>query len=293
MYIYVNEKSMKKMLLPILFFTLLSCAKNNTTPAQYNPSNNTLSYKLVWSDEFNNSGNLDSTKWEFENGFKRNEEAQWYQKENAICENGNLVITGKRENKPNPTFIAGSTDWRTRRQFIEFTSASVTMKREHAIKYGKIEVRAKIDAQTGLWPAIWTLGVSGEWPSNGEVDIMEYYNNKILANFAWASATRWQAIWNSKTKSIESLGGAAWASQFHVWTLEWDASMMKISIDDVVINTADLSQTVNKSDGVNPFRQPHYLLLNLAMGGNNGGSLANTVLPSKYLIDYVRIYQKK
>lgn len=284
---------MNKMLLPIILFGIISCVKNNTIPAQFNPNENNLTYQLIWSDEFNTNGSLDSTKWEFENGFKRNEEAQWYQKENATCENGSLVITGKRETKPNPNYVAGSTDWRTRRQLIEFTSASVTMKKEHAIKYGKIEVKAKIDAQTGLWPAIWTLGVSGEWPSNGEVDIMEYYDKKILANFAWASATRWQAIWDGASKTVESLGGTNWASQYHIWTFEWDANMMKISLDDVLMNSVNLSQTVNKSDGINPFRQPHYLLLNLAMGGTNGGSLTNTILPSKYMIDYVRIYQKK
>lgn len=281
------------MLLPLLLFTLFSCVKNNTIPAQFNPNETNLTYQLVWGDEFNTNGSLDSTKWEFESGFKRNEEAQWYQKENAICENGNLIITGKKERKPNPNYQAGSSDWKLNRQFIDYTSASVTMKKIHAIKYGKIEVRAKIDAQTGLWPAIWTLGISGEWPSNGEVDIMEYYDKKILANFAWASATRWQAIWNASSKTVESLGGATWTNQYHIWTLEWDANMMKVSLDDVLVNSADLSKTINKSDGLNPFRQPHYLLLNLAIGGTNGGSLVNTILPSKYIIDYVRIYQKK
>lgn len=281
------------MLLPLLLFTLFSFVKNNTIHAQFNPNETNLTYQLVWGDEFNTNGNLDSTKWEFESGFIRNEEAQWYQKENAICENGNLIITGKKERKPNPNYQAGSSDWKLNRQFIDYTSASVTMKKIHAIKYGKIEVRAKIDAQTGLWPAIWTLGISGEWPSNGEVDIMEYYDKKILANFAWASATRWQAIWNASSKTVESLGGATWTNQYHIWTLEWDANMMKVSLDDVLVNSADLSKTINKSDGLNPFRQPHYLLLNLAMGGTNGGSLVNTILPSKYIIDYVRIYQKK
>ena len=56
-------------------------------------------YKLVWSDEFNKDGLLDSTKWKYETGFVRNQEIQWYQKENAICKDGNLVITGKKERK--------------------------------------------------------------------------------------------------------------------------------------------------------------------------------------------------
>ncbi len=273
----------------LLQITQVSTAYLNQCPTIID----TVKYELVWSDEFNINGIPDSTKWRFESGFIRNEEAQWYQKENAICEGGNLVITGKKEYRPNPNFISGSTNWKTKREFINFTSASVIMKKEHAFQYGKVEVRAKIDAQTGLWPAIWTLGISGEWPSNGEVDIMEYYDNKILANYAIGSAARHHAIWNSKSKTMNSLGSEAWASQFHVWTLDWDENKMIIKVDSVFLNCITLNKTFNKSNGENPFRQPQYLLLNLAMGGHRGGSLENTILPTKYLIDYVRVYQKK
>lgn len=252
-----------------------------------------VQYKLVWFDEFTKDGVPDPKKWKFENGFVRNEEAQWYQQENAICENGYLVITGKKERKPNPNFIQGSPNWKTNRAFIEYTSSSVVMQREHAFQYGKIEVRAKIDAQAGLWPAIWTVGVSGEWPSNGEVDIMEYYEDKILANFAIAEKERYKAIWDGASVKLDSLGGKKWADQFHIWTLEWSENEMKIFVDSLLLNSIDLTKSINKSDGKNPFRQPHYLLLNLVMGGNRGGSLANTILPSKYMIDYVRIYQKQ
>ncbi len=250
-------------------------------------------YKLIWSDEFNINGAVDTSKWKFENGFVRNKENQWYQKENASCEGGNLVIVGKKEHKPNLNYVAGSNNWKTNRAFIDYTAASIVMKKEHAFMYGKVEVRAKIDAQTGLWPAIWTLGVEGEWPSNGEVDIMEYYDDKILANFAIAGFNKYKAIWDNASKKIVDLGGKKWVDEYHIWTLEWDENSMKISIDGVVLNDIDLTKSFNKSDGKNPFRQPHYLLLNLAMGGMSGGSLENTLLPSKYYVDYVRVYQKK
>ena len=80
---------------------------------------------LVWSDEFDGSGPLDPAKWTFEEGFMRNEELQWYQAENAFREDGFLVIEGRRENRPNPTHVPGSNDWRTRRPTIEYSSASV------------------------------------------------------------------------------------------------------------------------------------------------------------------------
>ena len=247
---------MRLLIYLLLQLVLLPNGFTNKKP----PINDTAKYKLVWSDEFNNNGIPDSLKWEFENGFKRNQEIQWYQKENAICEGGNLVITGKKENLPNPNYIAGSTNWKTKRAFINYTSASVVMKKEHAFQYGKVEVRAKIDAQTGLWPAIWTLGTSGEWPSNGEVDIMEYYDNKILANYAFAGKNRYQAIWDGASKTIDSLGGKKWADEFHIWTLEWNEDEMIIKVDNMFLNSIVLNTTFNKSDGNNPFRQPHYLL---------------------------------
>ena len=280
---------MKFILFLLVQLFLMTCYNAGKLAAQATH----VQYKLVWFDEFNNDGAPDPLKWRFENGFVRNEEAQWYQQENAICENGYLVISGKKEHKPNPNYIQGSTNWKTSGAFIEYTSSSVVMQREHAFQYGKIEVRAKIDAQTGLWPAIWTVGVSGEWPSNGEVDIMEYYEDKILANFAIAEKERYKAIWDGASVKLDSLGGKKWADQFHIWTLEWNENEMKIFVDDLLLNSIDLKQSINKSDGKNPFRQPHYLLLNLAMGGNRGGSLVNTMLPSKYMIDYVRIYQKQ
>ncbi len=284
--------------LPILsFITLLFSINEKAFPANLHQvvKKDTIyvpqPYQLIWSDEFNTEGAPDSTKWRFEMGFIRNQEDQWYQKENAICQNGNLVITGKKERKANPNYVAGNTDWKKSRAFINYTSASVVMKKEHAFQYGKMEVRAKIVAQTGLWPAIWTLGTSGEWPSNGEVDVLEYYDDKILANYAFSSAKRYQAIWDSYKKPMSAFE-ANWADSYHIWTLEWTENKMDILLDGVSMNTIDLTTSINESDGKNPFRQAHYLLLNLALGGQNGGSLTNTTFPSQYLVDYVRIYSK-
>ena len=71
---------------------------------------------LVWSDEFDGTGALDATKWTSEAGFVRNQEVQWYQAENAFQEDGMLVIEGRAEERPNPTYVPGSTDWRTSRE---------------------------------------------------------------------------------------------------------------------------------------------------------------------------------
>lgn len=84
-------------------------------------------WQLVWSDEFNTDGALDSSVWNFEQGYARNEEAQWYQADNAVCKDGCLVIEARKEkNRKNPLYVSGSNDWRKRREFVEYTSSSVT-----------------------------------------------------------------------------------------------------------------------------------------------------------------------
>lgn len=284
----ISGFNMYSFLLTITF--LVVCC--GTVPAQPATPGTGDTYRLVWSDEFNYTGSPDSANWRFESGFVRNNEDQWYQKENAVCRDGRLIITGRKEKKTNPLYSKDSRDWKSARKYIRYTSASVVMKKEHAFRYGKVEVRAKLDAQPGLWPAIWTLGVSGEWPSNGEVDLMEYYGDSLLANFAYAGKKRYSAIWDVTKLALEEFGGRSWADQFHVWTLLWDETRMQIFVDDRLLNTISLDTTINKSNGVNPFQQPHYVLLNLAIGGNRGGDPRKTAFPTEYQIDYVRVFQK-
>nr|WP_294875735.1 glycoside hydrolase family 16 protein [uncultured Pedobacter sp.] len=250
-------------------------------------------YKLVWADEFNNNGKPDSTSWKYEQGFVRNEEAQWYQADNAWCENGLLVIEGRKETIPNPGFKKESGDWRINRENAEYTSSSIKTAGKHSWQYGRFVMRGKIDVSSGLWPAWWTLGVSGEWPSNGEIDMMEYYRGKLLANIAVGTSKKYQAEWHSNTKSIIELGGPEWVSKFHIWRMDWTEKDIALYIDDQLLIKVDMDSLYNK-DGSNthPFKQPHYMLLNLAMGGTNGGELANTKFPNRFEVDYVRVYQK-
>ena len=256
------------------------------------PTETVGGYHLVWADEFNRECAPDTANWRFEKGFVRNQEFQWYQSENAYCKNGLLVIEGRREIKPNPGYVAGSSDWKKNRQQIEYTASSINTSGKHAWKYGRFIMRGKIDISSGLWPAWWTLGVNGRWPANGEIDIMEYYRNKVLANIACIGSDG-KAEWYSKTKPADSLGGTDWSSQFHVWRMDWDTSAISLYMDDQLMNSTPLNKLVNKDgSGINPFRQPHYMLLNLAIGGQNGGDPSHTPFPNRFEIDYVRVYQK-
>lgn len=250
-------------------------------------------YKLVWSDEFNTDGRPDSLNWNYEQGFVRNEELQWYQPENAACKNGLLVIEARREAKANPRYEAGSRDWRKKRDSIQYTSSCIITSGKQQWLYGRFEMRARISISKGMWPAWWTLGVSRGWPGNGEIDIMEYYRGKLLANIACLGTSR-KAEWYSNTFKTDSLGGADWAGKFHVWRMDWTAAYIALYCDDQLLNKTSLDLLVNKDgSNFNPFKQPHYMLLNLAMGGMNGGDPAGTSFPQQFEVDYVRVYQKQ
>ena len=245
----------------------------------------------IWADEFDGSGPVDTNRWGFEEGFVRNQEAQWYQSENAFRQDGILIIEARSERRTNPNYDAESDNWRQQREFIDYTSASINTKERFTFQYGRLVVRAKVTNLPGTWPAIWTLGVECEWPSNGEVDVMENYDNTILANFAWGTNRRWQPEWDVVRKPIQDYDNE-WTERFHIWELHWTENQMQISLDGELLNTVDLNRTINGSAacaGQNPFRQPHYILLNLALGGQ-GGSVQQGLLPTRYLVDYVRVY---
>lgn len=260
-----------------------------------------LEYRLVWSDEFETDGIPDTTKWTSEYGFARNHEAQWYQKDNARCEDGLLIIEAKKEKRPNPWYKAGSQDWKTSRENIEYTSSSLTTSGKFSFKYGRMEVRARIPVGKGAWPAIWTLGNDMEWPSCGEIDVMEFYRIQgqpvIMANAAWGSEQRWNAVWDSQPTPLAHFleKNPDWASEFHVWRMDWDDQAIRLYLDDELLNEILLSKTRNGSlgDYKNPFMQSHYILLNLALGGDNGGPIADETFPVRYEVDYVRVYQLK
>ncbi|NMC40289.1 MAG: glycoside hydrolase family 16 protein [Bacteroidales bacterium] len=252
---------------------------------------------LVWNDEFNNTGKPDTSFWVFEKGFVRNNELQWYGENNALCRGGILLIEGRREKVANPGYTPGSNDWRRSREFAEYTSSSIRTRGKKEWQYGRFEIRARIDTACGSWPAVWTLGIKEPWPANGEIDIMEFYRIKgiptILGNFAWGTEERGRAKWDDMKIPLDEFTGVdpGWVNKFHIWRMEWDENAISIYLDDRLINDVRLKETVNP-DGFNPFRQPHYLVLNLAIGAN-GGDPSASGFPIKYEIDYVRVYQKK
>jgi beta-glucanase (GH16 family) len=248
-------------------------------------------YQLVWSDEFDTAGPPDPKNWTYERGFVRNDELQWYQEQNAVCRDGMLVIEARRERVANPRFDPAARDWRRNREFAEYTSACLLTRGKHAWKYGKFRMRGRIDVRSGLWPAFWTLGSARDWPGCGEIDIMEYYAGKLLANVAWQGQRR-QPRWDDAKYPLKDFPNN-WPAEFHEWELDWSPETIKISVDGKQLNETSLAQAVNEvPPGTEPFQEPHYLLLNLAIGGTNGGDPSKTKFPARLEIDYVRVYQR-
>ena len=258
-------------------------------------------WKLMWSDEFNTDGSYDQEVWEPEQGFVRNHEDQWYQGENAFQQGGCLVLEARREQRQNPLYNKEERDWRSQRKEIQYTSASLTTRRSFDFTYGRMEVRAKIPTAGGAWPAIWLLGKDLPWPSCGEIDVMEFYRINgvphILANACWGNDNHFQPVWNSKKIPFTHFTDRDkdWAENFHTWRMDWTPRSISIYLDDELLNRIPLSETVNGSVGqhVNPFTRPQYILLNLAIGGDNGGKIDDSAMPMRYEIDYVRVYQQE
>jgi beta-glucanase (GH16 family) len=154
-------------------------------------------------------------------------------------------------------------------------------------------MRAKIPTQAGSWPAFWSLGSGTAWPQSGEVDIMEYYNSKVLANVCVpASASGGDCTWQSKSQTLTQLG-SGWANDFHVWAMEWTAQSIDLYLDDALVNHFVVTNATGAGI-TNPFTtKTFYILVNLAIGGTSGGTPNPSDFPLEYQVDYVRVYQKK
>ena len=267
----------------------LETMKNQIAEARI-PSN----LELVWSDEFGHEGLPNSEKWGYEEGFVRNAEEQYYTKgrmENARVENGVLVIEGRKEEYLNSAYEAGSEDWRRSKEFADYTSAALVTKNKASWTYGRFEIRAKLPSGGGVWPAIWMLGENisipeTPWPICGEIDIMEFVGKDpgyVHGNIHYGP------------DGVHKCAPGKMATEnpwddFHVYAIDWDERVIDFYFDDIKYHSVYLDVAGKGAD--NAFRKPQYLLINLALGGGWGGRIDTSIFPQKFLIDYVRVYQK-
>lgn len=249
-------------------------------------------WELVWADEFDYEGLPDPARWDYEEGFVRNRELQYYTRarlENARVGNGLLTIEARRENWPNPRYRPGSDNWQEERSQAAYTAASLVTRYQWAWTYGRFEIRAKLPHGQGIWPAIWTLGANRDtlgWPACGEIDIMEFVGKEpdhVHATVHYGTKTDHRFLHGQVVTPSPF-------ADFHRYAVEWFPDRIDFFFDDDRYHRFLVDAAGPGPD--NPFRQPHYLLLNLALGGSWGGELDDAVLPQQYLIDYVRVYRQ-
>ena len=226
---------------------------------------------VVWSDEFNTDGAPDPAKWGYDLGAGGwgNSELEYYtnRPENAVVAGGVLKINAIKES------YMGS----------PYTSARMLTKDKYAFKYGKVEVKAKLPAGVGTWPAIWMLGSdigTTGWPGCGEIDIMEHLGrdlNNIYGTFHYPGHSGGSA--NGATKMISNA-----TTEFHIYSLEWNAYNMKISVDGEIVHSLVNTSSI-------PFNHDFFIILNVAMGGNFAGPVDPTVTGGTMEVDYVRVYK--
>ncbi len=255
--------------------------------------NHLRSQTLVWEENFNSSA-VNPHRWtyDFGDGCERalcgwgNSELEYYtsRPENVRIENGNLVIEARKENFANSAFTSGRIKTEGRVHF----------------KYGTVEARIKLPNVTkGLWPAFWTLGTIGpSWPSIGEIDMMEVGSGQALqdgvGNKRVSSATHWSNASGAHEYATAFTDAPVDLSlDYHLYKMVWTSDFIKMYVDDVNFYTFDISG--GAAANLSEFHNPHFLLLNLAVGGAyvniydpNG---ITAPLPGKMLVDYIKLYQ--
>lgn len=243
-------------------------------------------YKLVWADEFDYSGLPDSTKWNYDiggHGWGNNEKQFYLEKslENSFVKEGKLHIAALKKTYEN----------------MQYTSARLTTYDRFLMQYGKIEVRAKLPEGKGTWPAIWMLPETirtneEEWPLCGEIDIMEHVGKDQNMVHVSLHSELYNHIKNTQVTHFERLADVF--NDFHLYGIEWDTNSIKFYIDNKLFYEAIKGENgkVDSNEGW-PFEKPYYLILNLAIGGNWGGVIDDTIFPSEMQVDYVRMYKSK
>ncbi len=267
---------------PAVVVTHVLPAPPPATPATPVPAVSAVpsGYTLVWSDEFNADGLPDASRWDYDTGRNRegwfNNERQYYasaRTENSVVSNGKLRITARLE------ALRSAADWGGQR----YTSARLLTRGKASWTYGFFEVRAKLPCGRGSWPAIWLLSSSGVWPDGGEIDIMEQVGSDPSRVFGTVHT---KVSGGPGTGSAVQLPDACTA--FHDYQLTWTANELAIGVDGVVYY-----RYANPRSGTAtwPFDAPQFLILNVAVGGDLGGSIDDTVFPITMEIEHVRVYQ--
>ncbi len=270
-----------------------SMVENSSFEEESETSSKKEPWKLIWEDDFDGTS-LDTNNWGYMYGDGSsygvtgwgNQEQQYYKEENVSVQNGELIITAKKEE-------AGG---------YHYTSARIRTAGKVSAKYGKIEARISLPTVQGMWPAFWMLPESRYenqgWPHSGEIDIMEAKGR--LPNVT-SGALHYANDNNSHTyltaNNVFKLNNYTNIEDYHVYGITWNEEKIVWYCDEVEFLTVTKEQWHTNAyvqNDASPFNQNFHILLNMAVGGH----FDNYVLPpddftsAEMKVDYVRIYQE-
>ena len=250
-------------------------------------------WNLVWEDNFEGNS-LDNSKWTHDIGTGTqyglygwgNGELQYYQSQNTTLNNGIATITVSEE--PNGLVDSwGNTSY--------YSSSKITTKGNFSFRYGKVEARIKTIDGEGFWPAFWMLPTGGDWPCDGEIDIMEQWGNNYLTNNTTGAAHIGNCPYSQSTHTYENfstyISNGSYADEFHQYSVIWSEDTIKWFVDEIeTFRITPSSFSSIPSQNTWPFNDGNwYIMINLAI--TQGGPNINTVFPNNIEIDYVRVYQ--
>lgn len=237
-------------------------------------------YHLVWSDEFNEGSELNADNWthEVKNSGWVNNELQNYV--NHQTSSGSVVTEIQDGSLHIHCFKEGG----------KIYSGRVYAHVKQGWKYGYIEGRIKLPKGKGTWPAFWMMPVNYTgWPDSGEIDIMEEvgYHPNYVSSSLHANAH----VHTNNTQVTKEMYCAGAEGDYHVYAIEWTHEKITTFVDGKVLLTY-ANRNLGHDDW--PYDAPFYVILNLAWGGNWGGSqgVDESVLPVTMSVDYVRVFQK-
>jgi beta-glucanase (GH16 family) len=301
-------KTFSKVAIGILFLGIAasSAAEGDFTEISYAEAKG---WQLDWSDEFNGK-DVDENKWEWEQNCwgGGNNELQCYtdRYKNSFIEDGKLVIRAHKETFRGPA-EPEDTNARAGKKTLPYTSARMRTKNKGDWTFGRIEVRAKLPAGQGLWPAIWMLPTDfkyGTWAASGEIDIIEMVSqnpddpNKHVHGTLHYGQSWPKNVYSGETFIFEDSDPS---KDFHTYAIEWADGEIRWYIDEKHYATQfgsgwysqirDENGDFYNVEGNAPFNERFHLLLNLAVGGNWPGEPDETVkFPVQMEVDYVRVY---
>lgn len=250
-------------------------------------------FQLIWHEEFN-TDKIDESVWNFNIGDGcpdlcgwGNAELQYYRRENAFIENGNLVIEARKERFTNP--MTGTV--------YEYTSARLDTIGKLAITPpARIEIKAKLPLGKGLWPAIWMLGEEWSlqnvkaWPECGEIDIIELIGSEpdivhgtVHAPFCYGA--RGVGSW------FRLPAGKDFSQDYHVFAIEWTEDYIAWFVDDQLYHIVS-KREFQRRGCIWVFDKPFHIVVNIAVGGYWPGKPDETTpFPARLWIEYIKVYR--